>query len=91
MYAIRSYYAEAAAELGIGYLTLYAFSTENWSRPKAEVEALMALLVSTISSETKTLMKNNVRLNTIGCRDALPKAVLAKLESCIEETSYNFV
>lgn len=80
---------EAAAELGIGYVTLYAFSTENWSRPKSEVNALMALLVSTISSETKTLLKNNVRLNAIGCKETLPKTVQAKLDSCIEQTSGN--
>ena len=57
---------EAAAELGIGYLTLYAFSTENWKRPKTEIDALMSLLVSTIHAETKTLMDNNIRLLTIG-------------------------
>ena len=80
---------EAAAELGIGYLTLYAFSTENWSRPKREVDALMSLLVSTISSETKTLIKNNVRLNTIGCRECLPASVLKKLEDAEAKTSEN--
>ena len=80
---------EAAAELGISYLTLYAFSTENWSRPKREVDALMSLLVSTISSETKTLMKNNVRLNTIGCRECLPGNVLKKLEDAENKTSGN--
>ena len=57
---------EIAAELGVKYLTLYAFSTENWSRPKDEVEGLMTLLVSTIESETPNLNKNNVRLNAIG-------------------------
>lgn len=80
---------EAAAELGIRYLTLYAFSTENWNRPKLEVEALMTLLVSTIASETKTLMKNNVRLNTIGDQMALPSSVRNKLASCVEQTSAN--
>lgn len=80
---------EAAAELGIGYLTLYAFSTENWNRPKFEVDALMSLLVSTISSETKTLMKNNVRLGVIGCLDNLPKDVRRKLMECIKNTSTN--
>lgn len=80
---------EASAELGIGYLTLYAFSTENWSRPKLEVDALMALLVSTISGETKTLMKNNVRLNVIGDKGSLPSKVLKQLETCIAETSVN--
>lgn len=80
---------EASAELGIQYLTLYAFSTENWNRPKLEVEALMTLLVSTISSETKTLMENNVRLKFIGCVDSLPSSVLSNLEACVENTSKN--
>ncbi|SMO60639.1 undecaprenyl diphosphate synthase [Saccharicrinis carchari] len=80
---------EAAAELEISYVTLYAFSTENWNRPKMEVDALMALLVSTISSETKTLMKNNVRLGVIGCVNTLPKDVHRKLMECIEKTSKN--
>lgn len=80
---------EAAAELGVGYLTLYAFSTENWSRPKTEVDALMSLLVKTISDETKTLMKNNVRLNSIGCRDNMPSRVVKNLDECIEQTSKN--
>ncbi len=80
---------EAAAELGLGYLTLYAFSTENWRRPQREVNALMSLLVSTISSETKTLLKNNVKLNTIGCKECLPKNVLKKLEDSEKATSEN--
>lgn len=80
---------EAAAELGLKYLTLYAFSTENWRRPQREVDALMSLLVSTISSETKTLLKNNVKLNTIGCRECLPKNVLKKLEDSEQATSGN--
>jgi len=80
---------EAAAEIGIKYLTLYAFSTENWSRPKKEVDALMSLLVSTMSSETETLMKNNVRLNTIGCKECLPKNVLKKLEDSVKTTAGN--
>ncbi len=80
---------EAAAELGVGYLTLYAFSTENWSRPKFEVDALMSLLVTTITSETKTLMDNNVRLGVIGCVDNLPKDVRKKLMECIDQTSHN--
>lgn len=80
---------EAAAELGIGHLTLYAFSTENWSRPKNEVDALMALLVSTIASETQTLMKNNVQLRSIGCLDSLPPKVQAELDACIAQTSNN--
>jgi len=80
---------EAAAELEIGYVTLYAFSTENWHRPKFEIDALMSLLVKTISSETKTLMKNNVRLGVIGCLDNLPKDVHKKLMECIDKTSQN--
>lgn len=80
---------EAAAELGIQYLTLYAFSTENWNRPKEEVDALMALLVDTIRQETPTLMRNNVRLLTIGDLSRLPEETRLKFESCLEETSHN--
>lgn len=80
---------EAAAELGIKYLTLYAFSTENWSRPKAEVDALMGLLVQSLSSETSTLLKNNVRLNTIGDIDSLPKNVAKELDNVLNITSRN--
>ena len=80
---------EASAELGVKYLTLYAFSTENWSRPKIEVDALMGLLVTTISSETKTLMKNNVRLQAIGCTESLPSGVQGKLNDCIQQTASN--
>ena len=80
---------EAAAEIGINYLTLYAFSTENWNRPKLEIDALMQLLVSTIDSETKTLMKNNVRLLSIGNKESLPKKVQIKLDKVISETSKN--
>lgn len=79
---------EAAAELQLEFLTLYAFSTENWNRPKAEVEGLMSLLVSTIANETKTLLKNNVRLRVIG-NHALPQDVNAKLDECIAATSAN--
>src|SRR5688572_31280015 len=63
---------EAAAEIGIEYLTLYAFSTENWKRPTFEVTALMELLVATINKETKTLMENDVRLNAFGDLKSLP-------------------
>ena len=80
---------EAAAELGIEYMTLYAFSTENWNRPKEEVDALMALLVDTIAKETPTLMKNNVRLMTIGDVNRLPQATRDKFLGCIRETSGN--
>ncbi len=80
---------EAAAELGIEYLTLYAFSTENWNRPKEEVDALMALLVDTIAKETPTLMKNNIRLQTIGDISRLPQATHDKFVACIEQTNQN--
>jgi len=63
---------EGAAELGIGYLTLYAFSTENWDRPANEVAGLMSLLVDTIRKEVPTLNKNNIRLQVIGDRQMLP-------------------
>ena len=80
---------EAAAELGVKYLTLYAFSTENWNRPKEEVDALMSLLVDTIAKETPTLMKNNIQLLTIGDLDRLPENAQKKFRACIEETSSN--
>lgn len=80
---------EGCAELGIQYLTLYAFSTENWGRPKLEVEALMQLLVSTINNEVETLMKNNVRLTAIGDLESLPKGCNHKLKEAIELTQGN--
>jgi undecaprenyl diphosphate synthase len=80
---------EGCAEIGIKYLTLYAFSTENWNRPKMEVNALMTLLVQTIHDETSTLMKNNVRLNAIGDLLSLPKSVAKQLLGTIELTSSN--
>ena len=80
---------ETAAEMGIQYLTLYTFSTENWNRPKEEVDALMTLLVDTIAKETPTLMKNNVRLLTIGDTNRLPEGAKRKFEQCMEETSSN--
>lgn len=80
---------ETAAEMGIQYLTLYTFSTENWNRPKEEVDALMTLLVDTIAKETPTLMKNNVRLLTIGDTERLPAGAKRKFEQCMEETSGN--
>lgn len=80
---------EACAELGIKHLTLYAFSTENWSRPKAEVRGLMELLVSTIKKETTTLTKNNVRLTSIGDVNALPKSCRRELAESIELTKKN--
>lgn len=78
---------EGCAELGVSYLTLYAFSTENWSRPKFEVDALMELLVATISNEIDTLVKNNVRLTAIGDLDSLPNNCNYKLKEAIELTA----
>ena len=80
---------EGAAEAGVEFLTLYAFSTENWNRPKAEVMALMQLLVTTIAGETKTLNKNNIQLNAIGDLASLPGNCQAELEKAIENTSKN--
>ncbi len=80
---------EAAAELGIKFLTLYAFSTENWDRPKYEVNALMHLLVKTINNETKTLNKNNIRLLAIGDIESLPKDCNKELKNAIKNTSLN--
>jgi undecaprenyl diphosphate synthase len=80
---------EGCAELGVSYLTLYAFSTENWGRPRAEVNALMQLLVSTIGSEQETLMKNNVRLQSIGDAHQLPNSCNSTLQRAIELTRHN--
>lgn len=80
---------EAAGEVGVKYITLYAFSTENWNRPKEEVDALMELLVSTISAETPQLNKKNVRLQAIGNLNSLPPACLQELNESIEVTSKN--
>ncbi len=80
---------EGAAELGIENLTLYAFSTENWNRPKLEVTALMELLVSTIGKETRTLMDNNIRLNAIGDLQQLPKSCFRELGEAMEKTKNN--
>ncbi|MBQ7192014.1 MAG: isoprenyl transferase [Paludibacteraceae bacterium] len=80
---------EAAARWGIEYLTLYTFSTENWNRPKEEVDALMTLLVDTIAQETDTLMKNNVRLLTIGDMQRLPDKARQKFEDCMDKTASN--
>jgi undecaprenyl diphosphate synthase len=80
---------EAAAQVGVHYLTLYAFSTENWSRPPAEVKALMMLLVETIKSEIRDLHKNGVRLTAIGDLSALPPASYEALQRGIEETRHN--
>lgn len=80
---------EGAAEIGIKFLTLYAFSSENWNRPKAEIDALMELLVNTIVSETKTLMDNNIRLTAIGNLNDLPPNCLKNLNASIDKTAQN--
>ena len=80
---------EAAAELGINYLTMYAFSTENWNRPKYEIDALMTLLISTINKETKTLIKNNIRLHAIGNLKSLPKKCYKELQEAMDKTANN--
>jgi undecaprenyl diphosphate synthase len=80
---------EAAAELGIQYLTLYAFSTENWNRPREEIEALMGLLVQSIHQEMDTLNKNNVSLHAIGDLASLPEKVRDELLSAISNTRRN--
>lgn len=80
---------EAAAELGIKYLTLYAFSTENWNRPKVEIKALMRLLVGALNNETKTLNKNNIRLSAIGDLKSLESGVYKQLMTTINKTADN--
>ncbi len=80
---------EAAGEIGIKYLTLYVFSTENWERPKYEVDALMSLLVQTVEAETGSLMKNNVSLGVIGDISKMPQKVRNKLNNCIEVLAPN--
>ena len=79
--------SEACAELGVSYLTLYTFSTENWNRPTDEVSGLMTLLGQTILKETETLLKNGIRLLVCGDTDRLPKAVFDKLQEAMEITS----
>ncbi len=80
---------EGAGELGIDYLTLFAFSTENWRRPRIEVEALMQLLVDSIRKETKYLHENGIKLNAIGNLGALPSSCYHELEEAIEITKNN--
>ena len=80
---------EAAVRLGVKYLTLYTFSTENWSRPKEEVEGLMELLVKAVDDETPTLMKNNVRLQAIGDLARMPERSRRMLEGCVQRTAAN--
>lgn len=80
---------EACAELGVGYLTLYTFSTENWGRPQVEVDGIMDLLVKTIGDEVPRLHKNNVQLKCIGDMDALPETARRNMEKGIETTKNN--
>jgi undecaprenyl diphosphate synthase len=80
---------EAAASLGIKYLTVYTFSNENWNRPEEEVRALMELLVAAIARETPDLMKNNIRLQAIGNLERLPEKAYATLQECVRRTSAN--
>ncbi len=80
---------EASAEIGIKNLTLYAFSTENWKRPKLEVQTLMKLLVKSLKKEIKTLQENNIRLLAIGCLHDLPKKAYQELSEVIDKTKNN--
>lgn len=80
---------EAAGNAGVKALTLYAFSTENWNRPKAEVKTLMSLLVTSLKKEAKELIKNNIKLQVIGNHENLPESVLKGLKKVIEETKNN--
>ena len=80
---------EGAVEIGIKYVTLYAFSSENWNRPEKEVNALMTLLVSAINKETKTLIDNNIQLRTIGNTSKLPSKAQKKLQEVITKTKDN--
>ncbi|MDG1393657.1 MAG: isoprenyl transferase [Flavobacteriaceae bacterium] len=80
---------ESCAELGVKHLTLYAFSTENWNRPKLEVKTLMQLLISSLKKEIKTLQENNIQLNAIGDLKTLPEKVYKELLHVIDETKEN--
>ena len=80
---------EAAVACGVKYLTLYTFSTENWNRPQEEIDGLMELLIKAVRDETKTLMDNNVRLQTIGDTARIPEKSRSKLMECIETTAGN--
>ena len=80
---------ETAQREGIQYLTLYTFSTENWNRPKEEVSVLMRLLVRSLKTELNKMLKNGVRLNTIGNQDRLPEEVKEMLGGCVEKTKNN--
>jgi undecaprenyl diphosphate synthase len=80
---------EACAQLGVKYLTLFAFSTENWRRPKEEIDTLMKLLIRTLRSETEKLHKNDIKLMAIGDIDSLPKEVRQELKEAMEKTKNN--
>lgn len=80
---------EACAEIGVEYLTLYTFSTENWNRPKYEVEMLMKLLVKSLKKELKTFLKNDIKLNAIGNLNTLPERVREELLDVIDKTKEN--
>lgn len=79
---------EEASRLGIKYLTLYTFSTENWNRPKEEVDTLMMLIVTAIERQTPDLIKNNVRLTAIGDTDRMPRQTLERLQKCMADTAH---
>ena len=81
--------SEASAEIGMKYLTLYAFSTENWNRPFAEVTGLMSLLATTIRNEVSTMNKNSIKLNAIGDLSSLPKSNYDQLMQALDDTSHN--
>ena len=80
---------EAAARLHVEYLTLYTFSTENWNRPQAEVDGLMQLMIKAVEEETPTLMKNNIRLLTIGDVERIPQASRESIKKCCSDTAAN--
>jgi len=80
---------EGCADIGIKYLTIYTFSTENWNRPKEEVNALMEIFISTINQETPRLTKNNIRLNAIGDISSLPQKCIDDLKSAMDKTAQN--
>lgn len=80
---------EAAARLQVAYLTLYTFSTENWNRPQEEVDGLMQLMIKAVKEETPTLLKNNVRLITIGDMNRIPEASRLSMMQCVKDTSAN--
>ena len=87
VYTVRKI-TEIASEIGVGYLTLYTFSTENWNRPKEEVDALMNLIVVAIERETPDLIKNNVRLTMIGDIERMPEFARKRLQKCMDDTSH---